>query len=186
MVIGAMFGVALRFVLLFCFRSSVAVSSGRVHDDMSTLALFVLDPGAVLGASPSMHGVVTPVMMEKTCPFGWRYWELPSILVCPSCVVLVFCDAAMTAATLCRVLRGLPLMEASPWVRFQDDFAAMLAAAGAAPRRALETDRFLYCVRVLWPMRHPFKVDCRIWYGNALYLLRVSLDWYLSLQVSLS
>ena len=35
-------------------------------------------------------------------------------------------------------------MEAGPWVCFQDDFAATLAAAGAAPRRALETDRFLY------------------------------------------
>ena len=81
MVIGAMSGVALRFVLLLCFRSSVAANSGRVHYDMSTLAPFVVDPGAVLGASPSMHGVVTPVMMDKTCAIGWRYGELQSILV---------------------------------------------------------------------------------------------------------
>ena len=113
MVIGAMY---VRFVLLLGFRSSVAANSGRVHDDMSTLAPFVVDPGAVLGASPSMHGVVTSMLMEKTCAIGWRYWELPSILVCPSCLVLVFCDAAMMAATLCRVLRGLPLMEAGPWI----------------------------------------------------------------------
>ena len=73
-----MHGVAVRFVLLLCFRSSNAVNSERVHDGMSTLAPFVVDPGAGWGASPSMHGLDTPVMMERTCAIGWRSWELPS------------------------------------------------------------------------------------------------------------
>ena len=59
---------------------------------------------------------------------------LPSILVR---------DAAMMAATLCRVKRGLPLVEVGPLVCFQVILAATLAAAGAAPCWALETDRFL-------------------------------------------
>ena len=61
--------------------------------------------------------------------------ELPSILVR---------DAAMMAATLCRVKRGLPLVEVGPLVCFQDVSAATLAAAGAAPCWALETDRILF------------------------------------------
>ena len=60
--------------------------------------------------------------------------ELPSILVR---------DAAMMAATLCRVKRGLPLVEVGPLVCFQDVSAATLAAAGAVPCWALETDRIL-------------------------------------------
>ena len=62
MVIGAMY---VRFVLFLGFRSSVAANSGRVYDGMSTLAPFVVDPGSVLGASPSMLGVVSPTMKEK-------------------------------------------------------------------------------------------------------------------------
>ena len=58
---------------------------------------------------------------------------LPSILVR---------DAAMMAATLCRVKRGLPLLEVGPLVCFQEVSAATLAAAGAAPCLALVTDRF--------------------------------------------
>ena len=61
--------------------------------------------------------------------------ELPSILVR---------DAAMMAATLCRVKRGLPLVEVGPLVCFQDVSAATLAGAGAAPCWALETDRILF------------------------------------------
>ena len=58
---------------------------------------------------------------------------LPSILVR---------DAAMMAATLCRVKRGLPLLEVGPLVCFQVILAAMAAAAGAAPCWA-EVDRIL-------------------------------------------
>ena len=75
-----------------------------------------------------MLGVVSPMMMEKTSAFGSCDRGLPSILVC---------DAAMLAATLCRVLRGLPLMEAGLLVCFQDVSAATLAAAGASLCRAL-------------------------------------------------
>ena len=89
-----------RFVLLFGVRSSVAANS------------VTLD---VLSASGS-------------CGQG-----LPSILDR---------DAAMMAATLCRVKRGLPLVEVGPLVCFQEVSAATLAAAGAAPCWALETDRF--------------------------------------------
>ena len=89
-----------RLVLLFGVRSSVAANS------------VTLD---VLSASGS-------------CGQG-----LPSILVR---------DAAMMAATLCRVKRGLPLLEVGPLVCFQEVSAATLAAAGAAPCWALETDRF--------------------------------------------
>ena len=85
-----------RLVLLFGVRSSVAANS------------VTLD---VLSASGS-------------CGQG-----LPSILVR---------DAAMMAATLCRVKRGLPLLEVGPLICFQD----VSAAAGAAPCWALETDRF--------------------------------------------
>ena len=81
-----------------------------------------------------MLGVVSSMMKEKMSAFGSCDRELPSILVR---------DAAMLAATLCRVMRGLPLMEAGPLVRFQDVSAATLAAAGAAPTWALETDRIL-------------------------------------------
>ena len=121
MVIGAMY---VRFVLLLGFRSSVAAISGRVYDGMSTLAPFVVDPGSVLGASPSMHGVVSSMMKEKMSAFGSCHRELLSVFVC---------DAAMLAATLCRVMRGLPLMEAGPLVCSQDVSAATLASAGAAP-----------------------------------------------------
>ena len=51
-------------------------------------------------------------------------------------------DAAMMAATLCRVKRGLPLPEVGPLVCFQLVSAATLAAAGAAPCWAWETERF--------------------------------------------
>ena len=151
MVFGAMHGVAVRSVLLLCFRSSVVVNSGRVRVGMSTLAPFVVNPGAVLCASPSKRGLDTSVMMERTCAIGWRSWELPSIFVCPSCDALVFCDAPTMAATLCRVLRGQPLVEAGPWDCFQEEFVVTLAAAGAAPRGALETDRFLYVFEFCGP-----------------------------------
>ena len=59
---------------------------------------------------------------------------LPSILVR---------DAAMMAATLCRVKRGLPLLEVGPLVCFQVIVAAMIAAAGSAPCWAFEVDRIL-------------------------------------------
>ena len=97
MVIGAF---VVRLVLLFGVRSSVAANSAMLD---------------VLSASGS-------------CGQG-----LPSILVR---------DAAMMAATLCRVKRGLPLLEVGPLVCFQVVSAATLAAAGAAPCWALETDRF--------------------------------------------
>ena len=54
----------------------------------------------------------------------------------------VFGDAAMMAATLCRVMRGLPLWEVGPLVCFQDFVAEMIAAAGFAPCWA-EVDRIL-------------------------------------------
>ena len=42
-------------------------------------------------------------------------------------------DAAMMAATLCRVKRGLPLLEVGPLVCFQDFVAELIAAAGFCP-----------------------------------------------------
>ena len=88
MVNGAMHGVAVRVVLLLCFRSSAAVNSGRVRVGMSTLALFVVDPGAVLCASLSMRGLDTSVMMERTCAIwlalaeACHLWRLaPGIVV---------------------------------------------------------------------------------------------------------
>ena len=81
-----------------------------------------------------MLGVVSPMMVEKTSAFGSYDRELPSILVC---------DAAMLAATLCRVMRGL--------LCFQDVSAATLAATGAAPCWALETERFLFVFEFCGP-----------------------------------
>ena len=75
-------------------------------------------------------------------------------------------------------------MEAGPWICFQDDFRRrlpLLVLPFVGPWRLIGS-----CMCSRPPMRHPFQVDCRIWYGNALDLLRVSLDWYLSLRVSLS
>ena len=59
---------------------------------------------------------------------------LPSILVR---------DAALMAATPCRVMRGLPLLEVGPLVCFQDFVAELIAVAGAAPCWAVEADRIL-------------------------------------------
>ena len=89
-----------RFVLLFGVRSSVAANS------------------------------VTSDVLSASGSFGQG---LPSILDR---------DAALMAATLCRVKRGLPLPEVGPLVCFQLVSAATLAAAGAAPCWAWETEWF--------------------------------------------
>ena len=88
------------FVLLFGVRSSVAANS------------------------------VTSDVLSASGSFGQG---LPSILDR---------DAALMAATLCRVKRGLPLPEVGPLVCFQLVLAATLAAAGAAPCWAWETEWF--------------------------------------------
>ena len=49
-------------------------------------------------------------------------------------------------------------MEAGPWNCFQEEFAATLAAAGAAPRTALETDRFFYVVESCGPCVTPSRL----------------------------
>ena len=178
-----MHGVALRFVLLLCFSSSVAVNSGRVRDGMSTLAPFVMDPGAVSGASPSMHGLVTPVMMERTCAIGWRSWELPPILVCPS-------SECWSSAMLRRWLRRFAAScEACHLWRLAPGIAFKMSLRRRLPLLVLPHVgpwRLIGSCTCSSPVTHASSLQgCRIWYGNAIDLLRVSLDWYLSLRVSL-
>ena len=71
MVIGLKHGVVVLVVVLsLSLRSSMAADPGRDHVVMSMFALFALDPGAVLRASLSMCGVVTP----RDVGVGVRAW----------------------------------------------------------------------------------------------------------------
>ena len=91
------------------------------------------------------------LFVRLVLPFGFRssvaahsgrvFLACRRWICCPRLARVV--ENCRQAATLCRVKRGLPLVEVGPLVCFQDVFAATLAAAGAAPCWALETDRIL-------------------------------------------
>ena len=108
---------------------------GGSFDKMVNGALFVR---LVLLFGVRSSKAANSVTLDLLSASGSCGQGLPSILVRDAAMM-----APMMAATLCRVKRGLPLVEVGPLVCFQDVYAATLAAAGDAPCWALETDRIL-------------------------------------------